>query len=930
MSFPPPFLRRLWLNFTLKEKLGFCFGGSIFLLSLLYSYIVSQSVQNRLEAEKLIFLRQVATELVYTFSRGMFERYNDIGNLTVLDVFRQAGKDKDKRRQYLEKLQQTYQYYAWIGFATTDGIVEVATQRLLEGVDVSKRPWFQEGLKRPFVGDVHEAVLLAKKLPPLPNNEPWRFLDIAFPVYNHNGQLIGVLAAHLSWEWVKEVNNSLLLHLPPAQGFEIIILNREGVVILHTAKTSPQEVLPQASLSSLLNDSRFFTFSRQDTGYYDYPGLGWHILVRQPKQTALQPAFQLQREIILWGLLLASLFSFLGWWIAHSITQPLLSIAQQAHRLLQGERQIPLITFPLPPHSTPRNEILLLSLSLRDLVNNLIQQEKLLQNLNQQLEEKVRERTKKLEEAKEIAEKASKAKSVFLASMSHEFRTPLNAILGFTQILLDNNNLDDDARENLKIILNSGEHLLSLINEVLEISKIESGKIELRENSFSLSDLIYSLKSMLQIKATEKNLQLIFNVADNLPRYIIADEGKLRQVLLNLISNSLKFTQSGSITVTAKLEGENRLYFAVSDTGRGMKPEELQRLFTPFFQTQSGIESKQGTGLGLVISRQFVRMMGGDIRVTSEFNRGTTFEFTIQFTPAQSSPEKTFHVRGKIIGLPPNTPPHRILIVDDEDNNRLLLKKLLQPLGFPLQEATNGKEALEKWKNWQPTLVFMDIGMPELDGCQATRLIRQQDTRHTTTIIAVTAHAFMEEREKILAAGCDDIISKPFVKEILFEKIKQLLQLEYLYESTPPLSPSSQPPTPTHQTPISASPTILVAEDNKVNQKLILTLLTKLGIAAEIANNGKEAIHKATTKPYSLILMDIEMPEIDGITAIKEIRRLLPPNSLPPIIAMTAHDDTTTRQICQETAIQDYLCKPIRQATLKSLLEKWLHHYRFP
>lgn len=380
---------------------------------------------------------------------------------------------------------------------------------------------------------------------------------------------------------------------------------------------------------------------------------------------------------------------------------------------------------------------------------------------------------------------------------------------------------------------------------------------------------------MLQIKATEKNIELIFDVAEDLPRYIIAHEGKLRQVLLNLISNSLKFTNSGSIALTARLKGKNRLHFAVTDTGRGMKPEELQKLFTPFFQTQKAIESKQGTGLGLVISRQFVRMMGGDIHVTSEFNKGTAFEFTIQFTPAEFSPEKAAYVKQKIIGLKPNI-PHRILIVDDEENNRLLLQKLLQPLGFSLEEATNGKEAVEKWKNWQPRLILMDIGMPELDGCQATRLIRQQDTYHSTTIIAVTAHAFMEERETILAAGCDDIISKPFVKEILFEKLKKFLQLEYLYEeSTPSIPPTFQslPPNPYPSSPI------LVAEDNKVNQKLILTLLTKLGVAAEIANNGKEVINPVTKNSYSLILMDIEMPEMDGITATKEIRRLLP---LPP------------------------------------------------
>lgn len=311
--------------------------------------------------------------------------------------------------------------------------------------------------------------------------------------------------------------------------------------------------------------------------------------------------------------------------------------------------------------------------------------------------------------------------------MSHELRTPLNAILGFSQLILEEENITKDTKENLQIIINSGEHLLSLINEVLEISKIEAGKMVLNNSTFNFYELASSLKSMLLIKATEKNINLLLEIDNNIPEFMYADERKLKQILLNLISNSLKFTQAGSITVKAVLETENKIYFAITDTGRGMKPEELEKLFTPFFQTESGIESKQGTGLGLTISRQFVKMMGGELKVKSQFNQGTTFEFTINFQ-SDSLPfhqKEAFNLR-KIIGVKANTANYRILIVDDEDNNRLLLTKLLQPLGFSLKEAVNGKEAVEIWQDWQPHLIWMDIGMPVMDGFQATRAIRKK------------------------------------------------------------------------------------------------------------------------------------------------------------------------------------------------------------
>ena len=416
-----------------------------------------------------------------------------------------------------------------------------------------------------------------------------------------------------------------------------------------------------------------------------------------------------------------------------------------------------------------------------------------------------------LKEAKEAAEMASRAKSDFLASMSHELRTPLNAILGFSQLLTRDDSLNIQQRENLGIINRSGEHLLALINDVLSMSKIEAGQIALKENSFDLYWLLDSIKEMLQLKAHAKGLELNFERHLDIPQYVKTDESKLRQVLINLLGNALKFTQKGSVTLRVspvnnpsfslinnsdrELNNEQKIIkFEVEDTGQGIAAEEISTLFDPFVQTQTGRQSMEGTGLGLPISRQFVRLMGGDITVSSTFNQGSTFTFGIKITSSSfTSIETTKNRMKQVVGLEENQPTYRILVVEDSAVNRLLLVKLLRPLGFEVREAANGEEAINTWQIWQPHLVWMDIQMPIIDGYEATKAIKQMALGNWhTTIIALTASAFEEQREEILNAGCDDFVRKPFRAEILLEKIALHLGVRYIYEQ--PRSPQLAPP----------------------------------------------------------------------------------------------------------------------------------------
>jgi len=455
------------------------------------------------------------------------------------------------------------------------------------------------------------------------------------------------------------------------------------------------------------------------------------------------------------------------------INAPLLAItnAETGQRgfLLTGDDRY------LDPYRQARADIPRLLQALRTVTAGRPGQARRIQSLSPLIDEKLGE-----------ADSANQAKSTFLSSMSHEIRTPMNAILGYAQLMLRDPALGLDAKANLAIIGRSGEHLLALINDVLDMSKIEAGRTELNPVTFNLPRLLDDLAAMFRLRAEAKALRFEMLLDGETVPYVVADEGKIRQALINLLGNAVKFTKRGQVYLHVSLQQRNAdqlwISASVEDTGSGLSDEEQRKLFEPFTQTSHGVQSQEGTGLGLAISRQYARLMGGDITVTSRLEQGSIFRFEIPIECGDAAVAVRHSAPRRVIAIQKGQEAPKVLVVDDQLENRDWLMKLLTTIGFSVRIADNGEAAIRCWNEWNPRMILMDVHMPVMDGLEATRRIKQDPRGSQTAIVVLTASALDQDRRTVSQSGADDFVAKPCREDELLEKMRIILNIVYDYE----------------------------------------------------------------------------------------------------------------------------------------------------
>ncbi|MEG4943696.1 ATP-binding protein [Microcoleus sp. F4-D5] len=676
------------------------------------------------------------------------------------------------------------------------------------------RPWYQaaKAAGKPQWNKIYQYFI-----------QPSLGISASQPVYDKNGTFLGVVSTDLFLSKIGDFLQSLKI----GKSGKTFIIERSGFLVASSTTEKPfinkknrkktqrlkaiessvpliqgtaqhlierfgnfSEIDSNLQLEFMLNGQREFV---QVSPFQDGRGLDWLIVVVVPEADFMEQINANTRSTILLCVLALVLATLLGILASRWITHPIFCLSRASQAIASGQLDQKVEVNDI-------NELGILAQSFNQMAQQLRESFAALEKTNSELENRVEERTSELKEAKVAADTANHAKSEFLANMSHELRTPLNGILGYAQIMERDKSTTPKQKDAVQVIHQCGSHLLTLINDILDISKIEASKMDLYSSAFNFPSFLMGVVEMCRIRAEQKEITFNYQVLNQLPQAVNADEKRLRQVLINLLGNAIKFTEKGGVIFKVGVisEGEDsdqsplaKIRFHIQDTGVGMAPEQLEKIFLPFEQVGNIHQKAEGTGLGLAIAQKIVQMMGGEIKVESILGQGSIFSLDLELTKSSEYIEQTsLDTSINLNGFKGNK--NKILVVDDRFENRGFLINLLQPLGFQIVEACDGQEGLDKAAEFKPDLIITDLVMPVMDGFEMSRRLRKSPEFKDVILIASSASVFNFDRQNSKDAGCNEFVSKPIQVEELLELLKIYLQIEWTYDQPADLANEQQ------------------------------------------------------------------------------------------------------------------------------------------